>query len=119
MKISKGINIFHSFLTGYISLGWALPGEVNSKILTALIPGMYANWLLDDKKCIFTRLEKHFIEKENNKDDKKEKIINNDGFIMTKLKEYNIEVKVEDVDKISVIIAFHTFLQSYYYIISQ
>ena len=115
MKISKGINIFHSFLTGYISLGWALPGEVNSKILTDLIPGMYANWLLDDKRCIFTRLEKHFIEKEK----KEDTIIKDEGFIMAKLKNYNIDLKAEDIDKISVVIAFHTFLQSYYHIISQ
>jgi len=38
---------------------------------------------------------------------------------MAKLKNYNIDLKAEDIDKISVVIAFHTFLQSYYHIISQ
>ena len=115
MKISIGINIFHSFLSTYITLGWTIPGLINSKILTALIPSMYANWLLDDKRCIFTRLEKHFIEKEK----KEDTIIKDEGFIMAKLKNYNIDLKAEDIDKISVVIAFHTFLQSYYHIISQ
>ena len=118
MKVSSIVNIFHSGVSIYLSTGWLL-SSFHNQVLIGLIPTVYVNWLLDDKKCIFTRLEKHFIEKENNKDDNKEKIINNDGFIMTKLKEYNIDVKVEDVDKISVIIAFHTFLQSYYHIISQ
>ena len=59
MKLSKAINTFHIGLSLYIAGGWML-SYIHNRILLLLIPLMYVNWLIDDNKCIFTRLEQHY-----------------------------------------------------------
>ena len=106
-KISEGIHIVHTLLTCYIATGWLLP-PIHSKVLTLMIPTMYANWILDSNQCILTRLEAHLL-KEDKKEDKQ--IV--DGFIHSQLKKYNVIISQDKLDKILLGISFHSFLQSY------
>ena len=65
---SKNIGLFHSLLSFYIAFGFLL-SEGHQKLLIGLIPSMYGNWLMDDNKCIFTRLEDYFSRSPDKKDD--------------------------------------------------
>ena len=111
MKQSEILNKLHLSLSIYIMSGWMLP-VVNSKILLGLIPSMYVNWLVDDTKCIFTRLEHHLLLKEKKKDDEEVDIIY-EGFVSRLCKQYNINLSEADVHKGLVCISFHSFLQCY------
>ena len=109
------VSKLHLGLSIYIMSGWMLP-VVNSKILLGLIPSMYANWLMDDTKCIFTRLEHHLLLKEKEKEKKKddeEVDIKYEGFVSRLCKTYNINLSEADVHKGLVCISFHSFLQCY------
>jgi hypothetical protein len=106
MKISKVINLFHTGISIYLSLGWIL-SPIHNKILVGWIPCVFVNWLLDDNQCLLTRIEHHFLKKKHIKDVKYE------GFISKKLNSLNIELTEKEIDNILVIILFHSFLQSY------
>ena len=106
MKLSKVVNLFHTGSSVYLSLGWLLP-PIHNKILVGWIPCVFVNWLLDDNKCLLTRIENHFLKKEDKKD------INYEGFVSRKLKSLNIELTEKEIDNILVIILLHSFLQSY------
>ena len=103
MKPSKLVNIFHSFLSIYVGIGWLLPG-IHNKILLGFIPCIYANWLVDNNKCIFTRLEHYLLNKEGGQID-----IKYEGFISKKLKSYNFNYSEKDIHNTLVIILFHSF----------
>ena len=115
MKLSNVINIFHTGLSVYLAFGWMLP-IINNKFLIGFIPSVYVNWLVDDNRCIITRLEQHYKEIEDEKEGKKI-YIHKEGFVQTKLKSYNIHLTEDIVNKFLVGIMFHTFLQSYYNVI--
>ena len=106
MKLSKVVNLFHTGTSVYLSLGWIL-SPIHNKILLGWIPCVFVNWLLDDNKCLLTRVEHHFLKKEDKKD------INYEGFVSKKLKSLNIELTEKEIDNILVIILLHSFLQSY------
>ena len=103
MKLSKVVNLFHTGTSIYLSLGWLLP-PIHNKILIGWIPCVFVNWLLDDNKCLLTRIEHHFLKKEDKK---------YEGFVSKKLKSLNIELNEKEIDNILVIILLHSFLQSY------
>ena len=115
MKIYNAINVFHSLLSVYLAFGWMLP-LLNNKILIGFVPCVYVNWLVDDHRCILTRLEHHYMELEGKKEDRQIDIPEV-GFVQSKLKSYNIQLTRESVNNILVGIMFHTFLQSYYNVI--
>jgi len=114
MLTSSLVNYFHSGVSGYIVLGWMLNDIIHSKILLLFIPSIYVNWLIDNNRCLLTRLENYYIKKElsNSK-----KVQNDDGFIKNKLKNMNIEISDENIHILSVLVIFHTFIQSYVNII--
>ncbi len=62
MKLSRLINYLHTGLSVYLAFGWVLP-DIHNKILIGIIPCVYVNWLLDNNKCIITKLENHFLKK--------------------------------------------------------
>jgi hypothetical protein len=105
LKLSEIMNKFHLFLSGYIVVGWMF-SDIHSKILLGLIPSVYVNWLVNDHKCILTVLEHKLNEKED-----QEEVY--EGFVLKKLKSYNIEVSNDDLNRALTLIAYHSFLQSY------
>ncbi len=105
--ISKSIHNFHTFLSVYLLCGWMIPSKENQQFLTFFVPSIYVNWLIDDHRCLLTRLEHHFQD-DKKLEDKKE------GFIQEKLKNYNIDISEKKIDIILTFITYHTFLQSYY-----
>ena len=105
--ISKSIHNFHTFLSVYLLCGWMIPSKENQQFLTFFVPSIYVNWLIDDHRCLLTRLEHHFQD-DKKLEDKKE------GFIQEKLKKYNIDISEKKIDIILTFITYHTFLQSYY-----
>ena len=109
MKLSKAINTFHIGLSLYIAGGWML-SYIHNRILLLLIPLMYVNWLIDDNKCIFTRLEYHY--KDDKDDNNKEK-----GFIVTKLNNMGIKITEKQTHIILTLISFHTYIQCYHNIV--
>jgi len=111
MKISKAIHIFHTGVSLYVSCGWMCP-IIHNKILLGFIPCIFVNWLLDEHRCMLTRLENHFIIQEHIKDGTKIELYE-EGFIQTKLKSYNIHFTEDKVNKLLIGIMFHTFLQCY------
>ena len=115
MKLSIAINIFHTGLSLYLAFGWMLP-IINNKILIGFIPSVYVNWLVDDNRCIITRLEQYYKEIEDKKEGKKIHI-HQEGFVQSKLKSYNIHLTGDKVNKLLIGVMFHTFLQSYYNVI--
>jgi hypothetical protein len=115
MKLSKIIHVFHMGVSLYVSCGWMFP-IIHNKILIGFIPSIFVNWLVDEHRCILTRLETHYAEIEDEKGGRKIHI-NNEGFIQTKLKSYNIHCSADIVNKFLLGIMFHTFIQSYYNVI--
>jgi hypothetical protein len=115
MKLSIAINIFHTGLSLYLAFGWMLP-LINNKILIGFVPCVYFNWLVDDHRCILTRIEHHYIELEAKKEERKIHIPT-EGFVQSKLKSYNILLTRDSVNKLLIGVMFHTFLQSYYNVI--
>ena len=109
MKLSYAINICHTGLSVYLAFGWMLP-IINNKFLIGFIPSVYVNWLIDDNRCIITRLEQD--EKEG-----KKIYIHKEGFVQTKLKSYNIHLSGDIVNKLLIGVMFHSFVQSYYNVI--
>ena len=117
MKKSDIVSKIHVTLCVYLIGGWMLP-LLNSKILIGFIPCVYANWLVDKHKCILTRLEHHFLEEESKKEDTKIDI-KYEGFVSKILKKYDINLKDEDINKLLVIVTFHSFFQSYRNVVLQ
>ena len=115
MKLSHAVNIFHTGLSVYLAFGWMLP-LINNKILIGFVPCVYFNWLVDDNRCILTRIEHHYIEIEAKKEERKIHIPN-EGFVQSKLKACNILLTRDSVNKLLIGVMFHTFLQSYYNVI--
>jgi hypothetical protein len=100
--IADRINNLHSVLCIYSSVGWL--SEYHSRILVFLLTTMIFNWCLDDGKCWMTRLENYFrINKEKDRE----------GFIETKLKSYNIDIKDINIDKCISIYTYILFILSY------
>ena len=115
MKLSYAINIFHTGLSVYLAFGWMLP-IINNKILIGFVPCVYVNWLVDEHRCILTRLERYYKEIEDEKEGKKIHI-HQEGFVQTKLKSYNIHLTRDTINNLLVGIMFHSFVQSYYNVI--
>ena len=113
--ISKNIGLFHSLISAYIAFGFLL-SEGHQKVLIGLIPSMYGNWLMDDNKCIFTRLEDHFSrspdKKEDDDDDANSKL-EEQGFITRKINSLGIPISNETGHKITVLVGAHTFIHCY------
>ena len=105
--IAKSIHNFHTFLSVYLLCGWIIPSKENYQFLTFFVPSIYVNWLIDDHRCLLTRLE-HYFQDDKKLEDKK------DGFIQEKLKKLNIDISEKKIDIILTFITYHTFLQSYY-----
>lgn len=103
MKFSEAINIFHSGLSLYITGGWML-SDTHNRILLLLIPLMYGNWLVDNNRCIFTRLENYYEDKNKDKDK---------GFIATKLNNMGINITPEQTHIMNTLISGHTYIQCY------
>ena len=113
MKKSNIINKIHLSLCIYLFVGWMLP-PIHSKILIGFIPSVYVNWLLDDNRCILTRLEHYYLNEEYKKDiSKNTEKEEYDGFVSNIMKKFNIDLKEEDIDKLLIFITFHSFIQSY------
>ena len=113
MKKSDIINKIHLSLCIYLFVGWTLP-PIHSKILLGFIPSIYVNWLLDDNRCILTRLEHYYLNQEKHKKGISKNIEKEyDGFISNIMKKFNINLKEEDIDKLLIFITFHSFIQSY------
>ena len=113
--ISKNIALFHSLLSFYIAFGFLL-SEGHQKLLIGLIPSMYGNWLMDDNKCIFTRLEDYFSrspDKKEDKDDANDPKIEAQGFITRKINALGIPISNETGHKITVLVGAHTFIHCY------
>ena len=77
-----------------------------SLLFLGFIPFVYLNWLLDDKKCLLTKLEHYFLEKGSTN-------IHYEGFVSKKLKSLNIHLDEQIIDQLLSIILFHSFIQSY------
>ena len=90
-----------------MGIGWVIPGTINSMVLVGLIPCMYVNWLLDENRCILTRLEHMCLVKDGFKIDY------NKGFISTKLNSFDIQLSDKDIEKWLIGISLHTFFQAY------
>ena len=119
--ISKNIALFHSLLSAYIAFGFLL-SEGHQKLLIGLIPSMYGNWLMDDNKCIFTRLEDYFSrshdkKEDDNKDDDSKPKLEEQGFITRKINSLGIPISNETGHKITVLVGAHTFIQCYFNVI--
>ena len=119
--ISKNIALFHSLLSFYIAFGFLL-SEGHQKLLIGLIPSMYGNWLMDDNKCIFTRLEDYFSrshdkKEDDNKDDDSKPKLEEQGFITRKINSLGIPISNETGHKIPVLVGAHTFIQCYFNVI--
>ena len=119
--ISKNIALFHSLLSFYIAFGFLL-SEGHQKLLIGLIPTMYGNWLMDDNKCIFTRLEDYFSrshdkKEDDNKDDDSKPKLEEQGFITRKINSLGIPISNETGHKITVLVGAHTFIQCYFNVI--
>ena len=114
--ISKNIGLFHSLLSFYIGFGFLL-SEGHQKVLIGLIPSMYGNWLMDDNKCIFTRLEDYFSRSPDKKDDDDDGETNikleEKGFITRKINSLGIPISNETGHKITVLVGAHTFIHCY------
>ena len=114
--ISKNIGLFHSLLSFYIAFGFLL-SEGHQKLLIGLIPSMYGNWLMDDNKCIFTRLEDYFSRSPDKKDDDDDGETNikleEKGFITRKINSLGIPISNETGHKITVLVGAHTFIHCY------
>ena len=112
--ISKNIALFHSLLSFYIAFGFLL-SEGHQKLLIGLIPSMYGNWLMDDNKCIFTRLEDYLgrsSDKKEDDDDANPKL-EEQGFITRKINALGIPISNEIGHKITVLVGAHTFIHCY------
>jgi hypothetical protein len=107
-SIVKSIHTFHTLLSVYLLCGWMIPSNGNHRFLTLFVPTVYVNWLIDDHRCMFTRLEQYF------QGDKKKEENQEAGFIQDKLKHYNIDISEKKLNIILTFITYHTFLQSYY-----
>ena len=115
--ISKNIALFHSLLSFYITFGFLL-SEGHQKLLIGLIPTMYGNWLMDDNKCIFTRLENYFSRIHDKKEDDNDKPeLEELGFITRKINSLGIPISNETGHKITVLVGAHTFIQCYFNVI--
>ena len=112
--ISKNIALFHSLLSFYIAFGFLL-SEGHQKLLIGLIPSMYGNWLMDDNKCIFTRLEDYFSRSSDKKeeDDAANPKLEEQGFITRKINALGIPISNEIGHKITVLVGAHTFIHCY------
>ena len=110
--ISKNIALFHSLLSFYIAFGFLL-SEGHQKLLIGLIPSMYGNWLMDDNKCIFTRLEDYFSRSPDKKEDDDDPKIEEQGFITRKINSLGIPISNETGHKITVLVGAHTFIHCY------
>ena len=110
--ISKNIGLFHSLLSFYIGFGFLL-SEGHQKLLIGLIPSMYGNWLMDDNKCIFTRLEDYFSRSPDKKEDDSKPKLEEQGFITRKINSLGIPISNETGHKITVLVGAHTFIHCY------
>ena len=110
--ISKNIALFHSLLSFYIAFGFLL-SEGHQKLLIGLIPSMYGNWLMDDNKCIFTRLEDYFSRSPDKKEDDDDPKIEEQGFITRIINSLGIPISNEIGHKITVLVGAHTFIHCY------
>ena len=114
--ISKNIGLFHSLLSAYIAFGFLL-SEGHQKLLIGLIPSMYGNWLMDNNKCVFTRLEDYFSRSPDKKDDDDDGETNikleEKGFITRKINSLGIPISNETGHKITVLVGAHTFIHCY------
>ena len=110
--ISKNIALFHSLLSFYIAFGFLL-SEGHQKLLIGLIPSMYGNWLMDDNKCIFTRLEDYFSRSPDKKEDDSKPKLEEQGFITRKINSLGIPISNEIGHKITVLVGAHTFIHCY------
>ena len=114
--ISKNIALFHGLLSFYIAFGFLL-SEGHQKVLIGLIPSMYGNWLMDDNKCIFTRLEDHFSRSPDKKEEDSNPKLEEQGFITRKINSLGIPITNETGHKITVLVGAHTFIQCYFNVI--
>ena len=114
--ISKNISLFHGLLSFYIAFGFLL-SEGHQKVLIGLIPSMYGNWLMDDNKCIFTRLEDHFSRSPDKKEEDSNPKLEEQGFITRKINSLGIPITNETGHKITVLVGAHTFIQCYFNVI--
>ena len=110
--ISKNIALFHSLLSFYIAFGFLLSQD-HQKLLIGLIPSMYGNWLMDDNKCIFTRLEDYFSRSPDKKEDDDDPKIEEQGFITRIINSLGIPISNEIGHKITVLVGAHTFIHCY------
>ena len=110
--ISKNIGLFHSLLSAYIAFGFLL-SEGHQKLLIGLIPSMYGNWLMDDNKCILTRLEDYFSRSPDKKEEDSNPKLEEKGFITRKINSLGIPISNEIGHKITVLVGAHTFIHCY------
>ena len=109
MKKSEIINKIHSILIFYCIFGFIF--ENQRKNLLLFLPTLQYQFLINDNQCILTQIENKLI-KEENYDDKKDDDNGHEGkdeefnsFIVSKLKQYNINLSTKVRESI-----IHTFL---------
>ena len=103
---------FLRILSFYIAFGFLL-SEGHQKLLIGLIPSMYGNWLMDDNKCIFTRLEDYLGRSPDKKEDDSNPKLEEQGFITRKINSLGIPISNETGHKITVLVGANTFIHCY------
>ena len=86
MKSFEIVNKIHSSLIIYLLLGGFFPSQ--REFLVLFLPTLQFQFLINDNTCVLTQLENKLIKYEK-EDVKKEE---SNGFIDSKLKQYNIQV---------------------------
>ena len=91
MKSSEIVNKIHSSLIIYLLLGGFFPSQ--REFLVLFLPTLQFQFLINDNTCVLTQLENKLIKYEK-EDVKKEDVKKEEsnGFIDSKLKQYNIQV---------------------------
>ena len=101
MNKAKIINMIHNFSSLYFLLGWLIPSQRVNLVL--LIPTLQYQFLVNNNMCILTQLEnKYSLEKDKT-----------DSYVDKKLKDYNIEIDNNNLERIINTSLYMSFLISY------
>ena len=123
---SEIINKLHIVVYLYFVFGWLL-SETSCKFLLFCSPTAMAQWGINNDKCILTQLEDKYKKEEMNikilkKDDdqiaEKDKEKEEGGsFTRNMFKKFGIEITERGTNILTYMIAYHSFLQSYWRVV--
>lgn len=109
---SEIINKLHLIVYLYIVFGWLI-SEANCKFLLFFSPTVITQWGVNNNECVLTQLENKYIREEN----KEEKDIKEETFLRRLCDKYNINISENVLDKLTYMVAYHSFLQSYWRVV--